>query len=86
MRDDTLVEHGAVLEIYVDGFSDHLATRNGMMTCSGFRIHEEWGEPVKVRVVRLIWPSAATEEAIADAREAQSPQTPVAPAKRAGRH
>lgn len=74
MRDETLVEPFAVPEIFVDGFSDH-EIHNGVMTCAGYRLQppsRQNGEPLKVVVVRLVWPVTATDEAIADARRAQS--------------
>ena len=73
MRDETLVEPFAVAEIFVDGFTDH-QIHNGVMTCAGYRLQppsHQHGDPLKVVVVRLVWPAAATDDAIADAKQAQ---------------
>jgi hypothetical protein len=73
MRDETLVEPLAAPEIFVDGFTDH-QVHNGVMTCAGYRIQPglKGGEPLKVVVVRLVWPVGSTDAAINEARDAQS--------------
>ncbi len=85
MRDKTVVEPMGLPEIFVDGFSSHV-TRNGIMTCVGYRLQDGLGEELRVAVVRLIWPEHSTDEAIADAREAQYAPNAVPPSGRAGRH
>lgn len=88
MRDDTLVEPFAVPEIFVDGFTDY-SVRNGIMSCVGYRIQpvsRENGDPVKVVVVRLIWPSANLDEAVAEAREAQRTPLKIVCGDCIGRH
>jgi len=74
MRDETLVEPFPVQEIFVDGFSDHIIT-NGVLTCAGYRIQPASrlnGDPQKIVVIRLVMPAANLDEAIEDARQAQS--------------
>lgn len=88
MRDETLVEPFAVPEIFVDGFSDHVIT-NGVMTCAGYRIQPAIrgdGEAMKVVVIRLVMPAANIDEAIEDARQAQSSPVVVKNGKRLARH
>lgn len=87
MRDETLVETFAAPEIFVDGFSDH-QVHNGVMTCAGYRIQppsREHGEPLKMVVIRLVFPLCAVEAAIADAKQAQSTLS-IAPERRDGSH
>lgn len=73
MRDNTLIEPFAVQEIFVDGFSDHVIS-NGVMTCAGYRLQMQPGskEPHRIVVIRLVMPAANINEAIDDARQAQS--------------
>ena len=74
MRDQKLVEPFAVPEIFVDGFTDHII-RNGVMTCAGYRLQEPAGEDgqlQRVAVIRLVMPAANLNDAIEDARSAQS--------------
>lgn len=74
MRDETLVEPFSVPEIYIDGFTDHTII-NGNMSCVGYRVQPPSrlnGDPIRVIVVRLVWPAATTDEGIADARRAQA--------------
>jgi hypothetical protein len=88
MRDETLVEMFAAPEIFVDGFSDH-QVHNGVMTCAGYRIQttpRQNGEPIKVVVVRLVFPLCALEPAIADAKHAQGATLSIVSDRRDGRH
>lgn len=85
MRDKTVIEPAGLPEIFVDGFSSHV-TRNGVMTCVGYRLQDHSNDERRVAVVRLIWPEHSTDEAIADAREAQYAPNAVPPSGRAGRH
>lgn len=88
MKDETLIEPFAVPEIFVSGFSDHVIAE-GIMTCAGYRIIPPSrlnGDPQKVVVVRLVFPAGAVDEAIADAKQAQSAPLYVRPEGRVGRH
>jgi hypothetical protein len=77
MRDETLIEGHSVPEIYVDGFTNHMS-RDGVMTCVGFRKLPE-GNFI---VVRLAWPVVNTLSAISDATEALNAPASSDPAKR----
>lgn len=71
MRDANVCEPFAVSEIFVDGFTNH-EIHNGVMSCVGYRLQPQpSGEPLKVVVIRLVWPAAATDDAIVDAQSAQ---------------
>lgn len=87
MRDETLIEHFAVPEIFVDGFSDHIIT-NGVMSCAGYRLQQAPGatKPERVVVVRIVIPAVAVDEAIADARQAQSATIVTIEGMRVARH
>jgi len=67
MGRNDLIEPFAAQEIFVDGFTDH-ATRNGVMTCVGYRRLPEGN----VIVVRLVWPAVNTTAAIDSAMQAMS--------------
>lgn len=74
MRDKPIVEPLTVQEIFCDGFTKH-TVRNGNMSCVGYRIQEpsrETGEPVKIAVVRLIFPRDCVVSAIVEAQKALS--------------
>lgn len=65
---DELIEPVGVLEIFVDGFTDHVA-RDGVMSCVGYRTMKDG----KFVVIKLVWPAVNTEAAIGDARSAMVP-------------
>lgn len=83
MRNSGLIEPFAVQEIFVDGFTKH-AIHRGNMSCVGYRMQPaaDDAEPVKVVVIRLVWPAVATDEAIADARGAQTTPLETNPGRR----
>jgi hypothetical protein len=69
---DKLIEPFAALEVYCDGFTD-FRVRNGNMTCVGFRLHEplrKGEEPLRVVVLRLVFPKDCVPDAIAEAQAA----------------
>lgn len=87
VRDESLIEPFAVQEIYVDGFTDHTII-NGNMSCVGYRVHPPTranGAPIKVIVVKLVWPAGSTEDAINDARKAQRAPVVIGNIERAKR-
>lgn len=77
MRDETLIEPFAAQEFYVDGFTDY-SVANGLIFCAGYRLQpsRDGSEPLKVTVLRLIWPIAMLEEVIALARDAVPEDVP----------
>jgi hypothetical protein len=74
MSDEPLIEPFSVPEIFVDGFTDHVA-RDGVMSCAGYR-HMKDG---KIVVVRLVWPAVNTDAAIEDAKIAMASPNPTTP-------
>src|SRR5690349_14009848 len=81
MRDKRLIELFATQEVFVDGFTDH-KIRNGNMSCVGFRYEEpaqEGDEPLKVVVIRLIFPKDGIAAAIEEAQAAMSVVTEIVP-------
>lgn len=88
MRDDTLVEPFAVPEFFVDGFSDHVITSSGVMTCAGYRLQKLPGssEQQRVAVIRLVFPSCNLNEAIDDAKQAQMAPSAMHAGGRPKRH
>lgn len=77
--DEDLIEPLGVPEIYVDNFTKHVS-RNGVMSCVGFRDMTEG----KVVVVRLVWPLVNTSSAIDDANQAMAAPEPPPPKNRNG--
>ena len=65
MADEELIEAYTVPEIFVDGFTAH-SSRDGVMTCVGYRRMAEG----KIVVLRLVWPAINTIAAIDDANAA----------------
>lgn len=62
MPADVIIEPIGVLEVYVDGFTEHIV-RDGVMTCVGYRRMPD-GRKV---VLRLAWPAVNTAEAVESA-------------------
>ncbi len=80
MRDEEILEPIGLEDVFVDGFTKH-ATRNGYMSCIGYRELESG----TIAVIRLVWPVVNTEAAIEDAREALATPSPMQSSSQAKR-
>ncbi len=72
MPNSDLIEICAVQEIFVDGFTQHIA-QDGVMSCVGYRKRLD----SKEIVVRLVWPIANTASAIGEAHAAMEGRQPA---------
>jgi hypothetical protein len=77
--DETLIEPFQSIEYYVDGFTEYAINQDGILSCTGFRLKQTSGGPLREVVLRIVMPVSALPSVIGQATAAASEMGIITP-------